>query len=233
MSLDSYFKGGSQVTIYVGPEREKWVLSEDLLCDRVPFFKAAFKSAWKEGKEKVIELPEDNPKAFAVFVDLVFLGYLACNGCRHNFEVRESSLKHPSGPYDIDLFALWVFADKIHLPNLASEAIRMLRQCAMWHSLNTVTFSRDGLRYVYENTTKSSALRLTLIDVMVERYYSGEENRNYKLMSVESLEDIVTGHEEFTVDLLKGVFEHTLINSPECQINWCRMHNHQVDLFKQ
>lgn len=47
----------SQVTIYVGPDRVKWLVNEELLCDCVPFFKGAFKSGFKEGTDKIMELP--------------------------------------------------------------------------------------------------------------------------------------------------------------------------------
>jgi hypothetical protein len=55
-----YLTSNKTVKIYVGPERKLWFLNEDLLCDRVPFFKGALKSGFKEGKSKVMELPDDN-----------------------------------------------------------------------------------------------------------------------------------------------------------------------------
>jgi hypothetical protein len=74
LTLFSYFKtenpaGPSMVRIYFGPQRTLWVLPEDLICDRVKFFKAAFQSDFRESKEKVLELPEDDPVAFAYVLD--------------------------------------------------------------------------------------------------------------------------------------------------------------------
>jgi hypothetical protein len=44
------------VKIFVGLEHKLWVLPEQLLCDRVAFFKSAFQSDFRESKEKVPEL---------------------------------------------------------------------------------------------------------------------------------------------------------------------------------
>jgi hypothetical protein len=51
------------IKIFVGPERKLRVLPEQLLCDRVKFFKSAFQSGFRESKRKsssfrkIVQLP--------------------------------------------------------------------------------------------------------------------------------------------------------------------------------
>ena len=59
------------VKIFVGPDRKLWVLPEQLLCDRVEYFKSAFQSGFQESNEKFLELPEDCPVAFAYIIDRI------------------------------------------------------------------------------------------------------------------------------------------------------------------
>ena len=60
------------VKIFVGPDRKLWVLPEQLLCDRVNFFKSVFQSGFQQSKEKPLELPEDDPTTFAYISDKLF-----------------------------------------------------------------------------------------------------------------------------------------------------------------
>jgi hypothetical protein len=67
-----FFKDAYMVKISVGPDRKLWVLPEQLLCDRVDFFKSVFQSGLQESKEKILELPEDDPTSFAYILDTIF-----------------------------------------------------------------------------------------------------------------------------------------------------------------
>lgn len=60
--------------IYVGPEREEFKLSKELLCYVSPFFRAAFEGEFKEGKEHTIELLEDDVDAFDHVVSYMYRG---------------------------------------------------------------------------------------------------------------------------------------------------------------
>lgn len=56
------------VTVLVGPVEVEWKLHSNLLASRSDFFKSAFNENWKEGQEKTLRLPEDDPRAFELFV---------------------------------------------------------------------------------------------------------------------------------------------------------------------
>lgn len=50
-----------EVTILAGPNEEAFKFPRDLLSYYSPFFKACFNGNFKEGKEGILRLPEDNP----------------------------------------------------------------------------------------------------------------------------------------------------------------------------
>lgn len=60
------------VKVHVGPKRKLWDLHEDLLCDRSEYFRSAFQGGFKEATEKQIHLKEEDPEAFALFVDWLY-----------------------------------------------------------------------------------------------------------------------------------------------------------------
>lgn len=60
------------VKVFVGPKRKLWHLNEDLLCDRSPYFKAAFKGGFAEATAKESYLEDADPEAFGLLVDWVY-----------------------------------------------------------------------------------------------------------------------------------------------------------------
>lgn len=113
--MNSYLRSEQTVTIYVGPQREKWVLNEKLLCERAEYFRAAFQGNFEEGTTKEMELLEDDANAFAKLVDWVYCDRLECgNWGRIADEDRRE--KHV-----VQWCKLWVMADKYGIPELKSK----------------------------------------------------------------------------------------------------------------
>jgi hypothetical protein len=57
------------VAIYVGPERKEFTVHKKLLCDSADFFKGAFTRDFEEAHKGEIQMPEDSPGAFSLYVD--------------------------------------------------------------------------------------------------------------------------------------------------------------------
>ncbi|PVH85713.1 hypothetical protein DL98DRAFT_527224 [Cadophora sp. DSE1049] len=64
--LISFFSplGGEVVTLYVGVEREKFIVNKKALCDRSDFFAKAFDGPFKEALDGEMSLLEEKPEAF-------------------------------------------------------------------------------------------------------------------------------------------------------------------------
>lgn len=56
------------VTIIVGHQKKKWSVHEKLLSNKSEFFRASFRGGFRESHDGVLELPEDDPRVFELFV---------------------------------------------------------------------------------------------------------------------------------------------------------------------
>lgn len=59
-------------TVYVGAEKQKYMIPKDLICHASGFFKTALESSFKEGLEQTVYLPEDTVEAFDSVVGWVY-----------------------------------------------------------------------------------------------------------------------------------------------------------------
>ncbi|KAK3712638.1 hypothetical protein LTR37_009081 [Vermiconidia calcicola] len=65
---------GHEVSVLVGDTGQRFVVHKDVLCTNSPFFQAACSKNWREGREKVIRLPDHAPIAFSMYVDWRYQG---------------------------------------------------------------------------------------------------------------------------------------------------------------
>lgn len=163
-----------------------------------------------------MELPEDHPGGFAIFVDWIYTNQLNCDECN---EPSTSAFKHPTAPYDLDLLALWVFVDKISLNQLAEEVYEKLDNC----SGELINLSTDGIRFVYKNTAETSRLRGFLVDVIVRRYFTGTLREGYHVEG-KDLGQLAASHATFAGDPLQGIQEHTILDDKDCDLSKCICH---------
>lgn len=68
----------STITVLVGEgeAQESFIVHKELICARSEFFRVSMKEVWKEGKEGVIPLPEDDPQVFALYVQSLYVSAL-------------------------------------------------------------------------------------------------------------------------------------------------------------
>ncbi|KAF2868938.1 hypothetical protein BDV95DRAFT_577969 [Massariosphaeria phaeospora] len=53
-------------------EGVEFCVHENLICTRSAFFRKAMNGTWKESEEKYVELPEDEPDIFRLYVELLY-----------------------------------------------------------------------------------------------------------------------------------------------------------------
>lgn len=65
----------STITVLVaeGNAQKKFVIHQDLICARSDFFRNSMKDGWKESNEGVVELPEDDPQIFGLYVQSLYV----------------------------------------------------------------------------------------------------------------------------------------------------------------
>jgi hypothetical protein len=52
---------------------KEFSVHEDLICPRSHFFEKALNGAWKESEERKVDLPEDEPEVFALYLKLRYV----------------------------------------------------------------------------------------------------------------------------------------------------------------
>ncbi|KAI9658960.1 MAG: hypothetical protein M1821_001920 [Bathelium mastoideum] len=147
----NFYDSGPFVTINVGPseevEKEKrssFFVYEKHLTHHSTFFRKALSGPWTESISRVIELPEDEPKVFQLFVQWLYTeDYAHYSDCAAPKEYH---------------YKLYVFADKLQVPALKNCVIDNLINDQFLQDL--IPFHEPDIRFVYKHTTEGSKLRL-------------------------------------------------------------------------
>ena len=71
--------GTEVVTLNVGPEAKPFIVHKKLLCDRCEYFSKSSNSDFEEAKTGIMNLPEDDEKAFACFLRWLYTGTYSYN----------------------------------------------------------------------------------------------------------------------------------------------------------
>jgi hypothetical protein len=164
--------------------------------------------------EKAINLPEDDPVAFAHVIDCAFTDNAAIEDKVDTEEVQ------------LALAKVYVLADKLGRPDLAREA--QAEYCDLFYDsrfFDNRPICPRAIRYVYENTSESAELRHTLVGMVVAKF-----NWEYCTTAewMQKWSESATSHPQFHFDLMlehkkAGVLwkatEKTYCNSASCIVH--------------
>lgn len=148
--------------IIVGTSKEPFHVHESVLFTSSQFFKAAISGSWKESQEHTIELPEDDPKAFAIYSHWLYFAEIP--GLLQAAKKGESAKQSAQEYYD--LVSAYVLGDKLldaEFQNAVIDAI--LDTCSTADSQDGKVYfpDADAVNHAYNNTTKSSKIRKMLV----------------------------------------------------------------------
>lgn len=148
--------------ITVGTSKEPFHIHESVLCTSSHFFKAAMSGSWKESTEHTIELPEDDPKAFAVYSHWLYFAKIP--GLLQVAKKGESAKQSAQEYYD--LVSAYVLGDKLLDAKFQNSVIDAIIDT--WFTADIrdgkVYFpDADAVSHAYNNTTESSKLRQMLV----------------------------------------------------------------------
>ncbi|KAK5737584.1 hypothetical protein LTR17_006631 [Elasticomyces elasticus] len=104
---------GKMVEVTVGDAvKEVFHIHDQLLCSGSLFFNIALRPEWREGIERAVKLPEEDPDVFCCYMQYLYTGYVSCT--------TETSAGYHK------LVKLWVLADHLlafTLQNLVTDCI--------------------------------------------------------------------------------------------------------------
>ncbi|KAI9640785.1 hypothetical protein NHQ30_010625 [Ciborinia camelliae] len=155
--------GNELVIANVGEEKHKFTLHKDLLCNSVEYFRAAFApDGFKESHDSVIDMPEDDPKVFELFVHWLYRGTIAEVKSRESEDI-------------ITLFDLYIFAEKLCINELANKTMDALQNMGK-ESDQLIGISVDLAAKICGNTSLTSPLRKFCLHSLLHKYYVYEPN---------------------------------------------------------
>ncbi|THV48588.1 hypothetical protein BGAL_0239g00100 [Botrytis galanthina] len=210
--------GNELVTITIGKEKQKFTLHKRLLCESVEYFRAAF-SGFRESQSSSMDMPEDNPEAFELFIHWLYRG-----------EVRSATKLT-----DVDQFLqLYIFAEKLCLNELANKTMDAIQ--AISDDLDeSPQCSLEQLDGVWRNTSSESPLRKWLIRILVYDVWAwDDEGLSIFPLDTEktiSLWPLFKDHEDLYAHFFAQVHKYAAYYSPPCACHFndlkpCAYHRH-------
>jgi hypothetical protein len=143
------------IAVLVGPDEHEFAIHKDVVCAKSGFFCAACSTAWTEGREKVVRLPEVEPEVFRVYVDWAYTDALV-------FEA-DSSLKPANETSSRGIVNIYLLGDVLDDVRLRNKAMELLNTHAIsGRPPNTVT-----INYIWDITPTKSRLRKWIVDVTI------------------------------------------------------------------
>lgn len=145
----------------MGPKQTSFTVSIALLSRVSPVFKAALGTDWTNNGSKPLELKEDDPFIFAVFLDWAHSG---------RFMVMQPNKgNEPDRPTLSSLCKLYIFADCRQIRALQNDVIAVIyHERDQLHELPLETLSR-----IFAELPEDAKLRQLVVDSWA--YYAGED----------------------------------------------------------
>jgi hypothetical protein len=147
--------------VLVGAEEERFVVHEEFLTHYSTFFKAALTGGFREAKDKIVKLPDENSSVFEGFVHWVYYRRFLQEDTVGHTEYLANWEKDDlvSGT---DVFVrLYIFGDKYEVPKLKEHIIKK------WfsYSYGGKLPSPSNLSLVFENLFQRDPFCRLLVDV--------------------------------------------------------------------
>ena len=136
-------RGSDAIEVFVGEgdNSQTWSLPKNLLTHVSPFFAAALNGAFSESNSHKILLPDDDPAAFELFVQWLYIGETGKNS-------KDHILTHVRA---------WTLGDKLGCPVFQDRAMLKLLQ---FHAGDQATIIEpQTLQLAYEGSAANSSLR--------------------------------------------------------------------------
>ncbi|KAM3421107.1 hypothetical protein BST61_g1521 [Cercospora zeina] len=168
------------VTVGHGEDAKIFQLHDFLLKEHSEFFKAALNGQWKDGKDKNVKLPDDNPEEFDVYAEWLFCGKIA-SGTSKNVKPTKNEVWSEQ-----DLLSrLYVLGEKLIDDEFCDCTLRALVELSKVTDEHGERYHPGGghVRTVYDGTMQSSPIRKYLVDLYCQEiskdWFSEDQVQHY------------------------------------------------------
>lgn len=144
----------------VGDQHEVFGVHERLIRAYSPFFDKAMSGNWQESSRRAVELPDDEPTIFQLYIHWLYYETLPvfCNepGLSGNAEYLELIKAYILGDKLMDS----KFQDAV-IDAIIEKSVSKASDGASWYPVG------EALEYTYNNTNGSALIRKLLVDMYV------------------------------------------------------------------
>lgn len=209
---------GSVITVQIGTPPTPFIVHESLVVARSGFFKGALNGYFKESHTRTVELPEDDRWLFTCVIHWLYTGTLKMvltseseAGERVNLTSNNPNTQDQNDQEQDDecsssfpkflswnrrvqqLFELWIYADKLQLPDLQNDLITKLIELSEgtsdWMDCTPMP-SDETMEFVYDNTLANSPLRRLAVDLSILTRLKKDLEDSLKNLSDDIVRDI-------------------------------------------
>ncbi|KAK4619511.1 hypothetical protein CLAFUW4_11456 [Fulvia fulva] len=195
------------VVLKVGSAPTKdFTVHEAILREHSHFFRSALDKRWREGRSRIVELPDDDAEVVSAYVDWLYFRKIASK------PISPPELPMDDGEYQL-LAQLYVFGDKVQADAFCDSVLDAMAQKTDDVATDgTRTFpSHSAIMALYNGTPMGSPGRRFVVDMYAEygaqSWIPSESEFN---------------HAEFLTDLVRALLDKRQTSSVHKQSNFPR-----------
>lgn len=158
------------ITVLVGENKKSFLVHQDLICDRSPFFKAACSSAWP-ANSGAVQLPNHQPFVFQAYLQWAYSASHDLSSVMHEIVEDQADYKNDTPLFQSRvrcsaLTMLWILADYLQDSACKNNVMKNLDReqstnKGLHHNLHGL------FETVYTKTVQGSGLRRWLVDTVL------------------------------------------------------------------
>jgi hypothetical protein len=172
MTDRSFFKETVKVVIGKGAKLVEIDVPKYRLCEVSEFFAAACSHRWASGREGVINLDEEDPKVFSLFLAWAFDGSIdASEDCIIVDGIDAKNRERSALKRHRQLIDCFLLGQKLLAHDFKNAAMDLIvKSYELCHQeFNTIPALSPGVAYIYANTSPCSPLRRSLVDTVLAK----------------------------------------------------------------
>lgn len=209
--------------VVVGAEKQCFYIHPSALAARSKFFEAALKKEWRPNNEQPVELPEDDPDSFNIYLRWLYFGNVALQPTGLSV-LLDSDLSY------LSLAKLYSLGEKL-LDTYFQDCVINAMVLRSRNEANSNQCSYPGhpaIQTIYRGTPSTSPARRLLVDI-----WAGLGEETWILHGVKDQSEV---NHEFIIDLSKALLKNRVVLDKDRKIYAslkvgipCAYHNHDKD----